>query len=171
MITDKDILEIKVNPSLLIIAKERADAFKMNKYTQSNNIDSRVAGFLAEETFYANFAGEKVGDTNYKCDIIHSKLGCIDLKTKRCKSRPLIDYECSVSAYQVKKINSDYLMFCRCDYEFKFLWFLGLIRTDEFVEKATLMKAGERDGRFVCRTDMYQLPISNLYNFSQLMYS
>lgn len=171
MITDKDILEIKVNPSLLIIAKERADAFKMNKYTQSNNIDSRVAGFLAEETFYANFGGEKVADTDYKCDIIHHKLKCIDLKTKRCKSRPLIDYECSVSAYQVKKINSDYLMFCRCDYEFKFLWFLGLIRTDEFVEKATLMKAGERDGRFVCRTDMYQLPISNLYNFSQLMYS
>jgi hypothetical protein len=171
MITDKDILEIKINPTLLAIARERASAFKMNKYTQSNNIDSRVAGFLAEETFYANFAGEKVADTNYKCDIIHSKLGCIDLKTKRCKSRPLIDYECSVSSYQLKKIDSDYLMFCRCDYEFNYLWFLGLIKSDEFVSKSKLMRAGDRDGAFICRTDMYQLPISQLYNFSELLYS
>lgn len=170
MIKNEDILEIKVSTNLLDIAKERASKFKMNRYTHSNNIDSRIAGFLAEEVFYHNFGGDKVADSDYTCDIVNSKLGCIDLKTKRCKSKPLITYDCSVSAYQVKKIKSDYLMFCRCSYTFDYIWFLGLIKSGEFVKKSKLMKAGERDGSFVCRSDMYQIPIAQLSNFSDLLY-
>lgn len=169
MITDDNILEVKVSKRLLNIAKDRADKFKMNRYTQSNNIDSRIAGFLAEEIFFDNFGGEKVADTNYDCDIINSNLGCIDLKTKRCKSRPLLTYDCTVSAYQVKKIKSDYLMFCRCNYEFTSLWMLGIIKSSEFVKKARLMKTGERDGRFVVKSDIYQLPIKQLNPFTDLI--
>ena len=171
MITEEDYYEINISTQMYSKALDRAKNFESNNAMSiCSSKGPKIAGFVAEEIIINNFGGKLIDDKKLSYDI-DCHIGTIDVKTKRCRSRPLITYDCSVTEYQAKKQKSDYLLFCRCDYDFTKLWVLGIIETKEFLDKSTLIKKGDVDGRFVARTNMFNLKIKDLYNFMELYYS
>ena len=166
MITESEIFEINITEGVLSNAKKRAKSFKSNSQTIERKLDTKIAGFVAEEIFVDNFGGELVADSNFFHDV-ETDIGGIDIKTKRCKSKPLINYDCSVTSYQLQKAQCDFFLFCRCNYDFTKLWICGIISTKKFREKSEFIPKGTRDGGFVCNTDMFNMKIQDLDNFME----
>ena len=149
-------IEFEISKKLLADARKRADLQKSNKFTFSD--DGKLYGIIAEMLFLEHFGGELKNTKHY--DIV---LGAhkIDIKTKSCKDKPKENYTASVSDYQ-KNHESDAYFFFRVSKDLKLACAFGGMLKKEFYEKAELVKAGTRDGGFVCRVDMWSIEISKL---------
>ena len=87
----------------------------------------------------------------------------IDVKTKRCNTRPLLHYDCSVASHGIKQ-DCDSYIFVRIRTDLSKAWILGKILKSEFYTKATKHRRGDVDpaNGYEFRADCYNLPIEEL---------
>ncbi len=161
------ILKIKISLENLNLARKRAKNIGSNKRKISPG--GELPGLVCEEIFLDNFGGTLVDSPTV--DIVHSKIGTIDVKTKRCGSAPKDHYTCTVAAYQIDKADCEFYAFFRVHNNLDEAWFLGIISRAEFMEKASFLKKGDPDGDtgFTARADCYNILISDLKEISEVM--
>lgn len=158
---------------MTITQKNLSNARKRAKKIKNSNkkivAGGELVGILGEELFLDNYGGELIDCMDY--DIKHPKIGNIDVKTKRCSSPPKDDYTCTVAAYQINKQQCEFYAFYRIHNNLNDGWFLGIISKEEFLQKATLLKKGNKDGdtSFVAKADCYNIKISDLRQMSEVM--
>lgn len=149
-------IEINITEDIIERASKRADAQRINTYSFTTN--GKLYGILAEELFLSKYGGELKNTKHY--DIFLNDLK-IDVKAKSCKGTPLGNYTASVSNYQ-KKHGSEFYAFYRIRTDLKVAWELGGSCKESFFSRATYVAAGTRDGQFLCKVDMWSLPIDEL---------
>ena len=128
-----------------------------------------LAGFVGERVV-ADYLGVKKANT-YEYDLITKKEKTYDVKTKRCKSKPLPEYTVSVCALNTKQ-KCDYYIFVRVDNDIKTAWILGYMSKEKFFKNAKFCKRGELDPDSNCnwrfKEDCYNMYIKDLECISKL---
>lgn len=156
-------IEIDISSQILEIASKRANLQKINSYSFTTN--GKLFGIIAEELFIDKYKKAIRKNTRHY-DIEYNDLK-LDIKAKSCKSAPLPNYTASVSDYQ-KKHKSDGYVFYRIQKDLKKAWELGGALKNDFFSRATYVPAGTRDGPFLCKVDMWSLPIDELSPLTHL---
>lgn len=154
--------EIIIPQEVFDKASIRADAQVNNMFSFTTN--GKLYGIIAEELFLSTYGSELKNTKHY--DIEYNNLK-FDVKAKSCKDTPESHYTASVSDYQ-KKHKSDGYIFYRVKKDCKVAWELGGLLKDEFFSKATFVPIGTRDGPFLCKVDMWSVPISELKPIEEL---
>lgn len=157
-------IEVEITDAILQKASKRADTQVLNAYSFTTN--GKLYGILAEELFLSKYKDGVLKNTRHY-DIEYKSLK-LDIKAKSCKSAPLPNYTASVSDYQ-KKHGSDGYVFYRIQKDLKKAWELGASLKDDFFDKATFVKAGTRDGPFLCKVDMWSLSIDKLISLEDFL--
>lgn len=128
--------------------------------------EGNVYGFLGEFLVADLIGAEWVngGDKpSYDYDLLF-KGHRIDVKTKSCTSEPQPSYLVSIMPYYCQKC--DYYAFARVLSNCSMGWYLGSIKTEEFMDRAKFYKKGEVDPSsafgWTFKADGYHLPISEL---------
>ena len=89
----------------------------------------------------------------------------VDVKTKRTTVTPKENYNCSISSWNTRQ-KCDFYFFCRVSVDKKTAYILGYISKEDFYEKATFNKKGEKETDiFYFKDDCYNLPIRDLHKF------
>ena len=161
-------VEIIIRPQLKRAALKEAE--KMGSLRQSITKGAgNQAGFVGERAV-ADYLNVKKANT-YQYDLVTKKEKTYDVKTKRCKFKPLPNYTVSVCALNTKQ-DCDAYIFVRVDNEMKNAWILGYMPKEEFYKKAKFCKKGDIDPDSNCnwrfREDCYNMYIKDLKNISDL---
>lgn len=159
-------IEIEIISDDLKLAHERASNLSnlRGSFTQGK---SAIYGTMGEILVLKYLKGSQYTPT-FDYDIIyHDKT--IDVKSKRCRSQPRSDYNCSISTYNTKQ-NCDIYVFTRVSECFQKGWILGWMGKQNFFKKACFNKKGETDGDkgFTFQSDCYNLTISQLFSIEKL---
>lgn len=127
------------------------------------------AGFLGEIAVADYLEVER--ENTFGHDLVGKKDRTYDVKTKRCKSKPLDNYTVSVCALNTKQ-NCDVYVFVRITVDLKTAWILGYMPKEEFYKKAKFCKKGELDPDSDCnwhfKEDCYNMYIRDLKPISEL---
>lgn len=158
-------IKINITTKNIDLARKRAVFLKNSSKKISSG--GELYGLLGEQLFLDNYGGTLIDSKDY--DINHPMIGKIDIKSKRCTSTPQPSYTCSVAEYQMNKEECEFYAFYRIHNNLSTGWFLGIISKNEFIKKSKFSKKGDRDGIFVCKTNCYDIPISDLKTFSQVL--
>lgn len=134
--------------------------------------DGNIAGFLGEFIAAQNI-GAEVNNT-YEYDLLVGER-IIDVKTKRCTSKPRDFYECSIAAYNTKQ-KCDVYVFTRLLWHkatpkvWERGWLLGWIPKEEYFRKATHLLKGhvDKSNGFTVKADCFNLKISCLNDMETL---
>lgn len=129
---------------------ERARAKAADLGNLRNSItkgDGNVAGFLGEEALLA-YLGTEASPVNTRNYDVIFRGWKIDAKTKRRKSAPREDYDCSVAAYNTGQ-KCDIYVFASVTYDCKMVHLCGWMPHDEYYEHATAMEEGQQDSNIV----------------------
>lgn len=142
-------------------------AKEMGKLHNSiTNGDGNIAGFLGEEVANSILGG--VIDNTYDYDIVSSGIK-YDVKTKRCTSKPRLDYDCSVAAYNVKQQCHRYVFVRVLNTTglYSRAWALGWIDKNEYFKISERLYQGQIDtsNGFLVKADCYNLKINKLNQF------
>ena len=161
-------IEVKVKPHWKKAALKEAE--EMGALRQSiTGGAGNLAGFIGERVV-ADYLNVKKANT-YQYDLVAKKEKTYDVKTKRCKFKPLPNYTVSVCALNTKQ-ECDAYIFVRVDNEMKTAWILGYMPKKEFYKKAKFCKRGDIDPDSNCnwrfREDCYNMYIKDLKNISEL---
>jgi hypothetical protein len=160
-------IEVKITEDMKKNAWRKAKRKELRKLKNSIRRGGGVIlGLLGQEVANHIIGGE-IAET-YDYDITHAGV-TYEIKTKQCTSEPMSEYDCTVSAYNTKQICDNYV-FIRIENKGRIwgrAWVLGWLSKDEFFEKATFLKRGEKSGKngFYARSDCYNIPISKLNKF------
>ena len=152
-------IQIAITPEIISRAKKKA--------AQVGNLQGSITGRKRHvvgaigEVIVADLTGATESST-YDYDIVRDGER-IDVKTKRCNTRPYPHYECSVAAHGATQECDNYV-FVRILGDMSVAWILGEISKSDFYTKATKYKRGDIDpaNSFESRADCYNLPISEL---------
>lgn len=153
------------------MAREKSEEMgKLNNSITSG--EGNLAGFIGEFVA-AREIGAEVNNT-YEYDLLAFGKK-IDVKTKRCTSRPKDFYECSIAAYNTKQ-KCDIYLFARMLWlkqqpnHWERGWLLGWLPKEEYFEKATFLRKGQIDpsNNFVVKADCYNLAIAKLNDLETL---
>jgi hypothetical protein len=162
-------IEVSINKFLLGMARQKAE--EMGKLNNSITAgEGNLAGFLGE-FIAAQEIGAEVNNT-YEYDLLvgdTANLIRIDVKTKRCTSKPRDFYECSIADYNTKQ-NCDIYVFTRLLWHkakpqvWERGWLLGWLPKKDYFEQATFLKKGQVDpsNNYTVKADCYNLKISCL---------
>jgi hypothetical protein len=125
--------------------------------------EGNVVGFLGE-IVAANYIKAKIENT-HDYDIVKNDVK-IDVKTKKCSSKPKDFYECSISGYNTKQ-NCDVYLFVRILNDNSKAWLCGMIPKTKFFKNAKFYPKGFIDTsnnmKFHC--DTYNMMIKDLVQF------
>lgn len=121
---------------------------------------SNVVGAIGE-ILVADLTGASESNTIHYDLVDNGKR--VDVKTKRCNTKPMPNYDCSVAAHGTKQDCDEYV-FVRILCDMSRAWILGRVDKTDFFEKATRYSRGDVDpaNGFVFKADCYNLPIRNL---------
>ena len=152
-------IEVKITPELIQRARK--------KTATVGNLQGSITGSLSHvvgaigEIIVADAMGANESNT-YDYDLVRDGER-IDVKTKRCNTRPFPHYDCSVAAHGANQ-NCDSYIFVRILTDTSRAWILGSIPKQDFYTKATKYKRGDIDpaNGFTFKADCYNLPISEL---------
>ena len=152
-------IQIKITPDIIARAKKKAATV--------GNLQGSITGSLSHvvgavgEIIVADAIGANESNT-YDYDLVRDGER-IDVKTKRCNTRPFPHYDCSVAAHGANQ-NCDSYIFVRILTDTSRAWILGSITKQDFYTKATKYKRGDIDpaNGFIFKADCYNLPISEL---------
>ena len=155
--------ELKINDEALRYSWAKARDLGKLKNSITDG-DGNQAAFIGEYLVSEYLQG--VLTNTYDHDILVPE-GSIDLKTKRVTSAPFPHYECSVADFNTKQA-CDFYAFARVEClntKYTRAWFLGIIRKEEYFNKARKLIKGTKDGSngFIVRADCYNLRIDQLY--------
>lgn len=152
-------LEIAITPDHISRAKKKTAAVGILQGSITGGL-SNVVGAIGE-IIVADLTGALESNThNY--DLIENGKR-VDVKTKRCNTKPLPNYDCSVAAHGTKQDCDEYV-FVRIMCDMSRAWILGRVGKQQFFEKAIRYSRGDVDpaNGFVFKADCYNLPIRNL---------
>ena len=131
--------------------------------------NGNVAGFLGELVVHDMLGGIYKSTIHYDIVIDGKKY---DVKTKRCTSSPLLNYDCSISGHNPNQ-NCDYYIFTRVLENYKTCWVLGYMSKSEYFEKARFCRKGDVDEKsnmnWRFKADCYNLEIKELYDITELI--
>ena len=152
-------IQIKITPSIISRAKKKAATVGNLQGSITGSL-SHVVGAIGE-IIVADAMGANESNT-YDYDLVRDGER-IDVKTKRCNTRPFPHYDCSVAAHGTNQ-NCDSYVFVRILTDTSRAWILGSIPKQDFYTKATKYKRGDVDpaNGFTFKADCYNLPISEL---------
>ncbi len=156
-------IEIKLTKEIVEQCKNKAkDIGKLNNSITKGQ--GNLAGIVGEYIVHKYLKNSEWKNT-YDYDLIYND-NKIDVKTKRCNSKPKENYDCSVAKTSLHQ-NCDEYVFVRVLNDMSKGWILGWMDKDEYLNRATFMVKGEIDPRnnFRVRADCYNLPISELRSF------
>ena len=152
-------IQVEITDEMLVAAREKA-----TEMGQLNNSilkgQGSLAGFVGEQVVMKILGGKWENTYDYDINVDNVR---VEVKTKQTTIQPLPHYECSVAAFNIKQ-NCDAYAFVRVLKDFSIGWFLGVMKKDEFFQKAKKLKKGEVDpsNNFTVRADCYNLRIDEL---------
>jgi hypothetical protein len=151
--------QVKITPDRIARAKKKAATVGNLQGSITGSL-SHVVGAIGE-IIVADAIGANESNT-YDYDLVRDGER-IDVKTKRCNTRPFPHYDCSVAAHGANQ-NCDSYIFVRILTDTSRAWILGSIPKQDFYTKATKYKRGDIDpaNGFTFKADCYNLPISEL---------
>ena len=157
-------IQVKITPSIISRAKKKAATVGNLQGSITGSL-SHVVGAIGE-IIVADVMGADESNT-YDYDLVKGEER-IDVKTKRCNTRPHPHYDCSVAAHGTNQ-NCDSYVFVRIFTDMSCAWILGLIPKSDFYTRATKYKRGDVDpaNGFTFKADCYNLPISELSDVKQ----
>ena len=152
--------EIKITKGMLADASNRAKELGILKNSISKG-KGNVAGMLGEEIVLKVLGGKL--ESSYDYDIILPDGSTTDVKTKLTTVKPLPEYSCSVSAYNVRQ-KCDSYSFVRIKKDLTIGWYLGMISKLDFFNEARFVEKGSYEGRnkYRARASCFNCPISVL---------
>jgi len=153
------LIEVKITPELIERAKKKTATVGVLQGSITGS-SSHVVGAIGE-LIVADITGATEANTHNYDLILNGKR--IDVKTKRCNTRPRDYYDCSVAAHGSKQ-DCDSYVFVRIKIDGTKAWVLGEIDKRDFYENATHYRRGDvdPDNGFVFKADCYNLPIREL---------
>ena len=157
-------IQVKITPSIISRAKKKAATVGNLQGSITGSL-SHVVGAIGE-IIVADVMGADESNT-YDYDLMRDGER-IDVKTKRCNTRPFPHYDCSVAAHGTNQ-NCDSYVFVRILTDTSRAWILGSIPKPDFYTRATKYKRGDVDpaNGFIFKADCYNLPISELSDVKQ----
>ena len=157
-------IEVKITPEIIARAKKKAATVGNLQGSITGSL-SHVVGAIGE-IIVADIIDADQSNT-YDYDLVRDGER-IDVKTKRCNTRPLPHYDCSVAAHGAKQ-DCDSYVFVRILTDSSQAWILGKIPKQDFYTKATKYQRGDVDptNGFEFKADCYNLPISELFDVKQ----
>jgi len=157
-------IQVKITPSIISRAKKKAATVGNLQGSITGSL-SHVVGAIGE-IIVADVMGADESNT-YDYDLVRGGER-IDVKTKRCNTRPFPHYDCSVAAHGTNQ-NCDSYVFVRILTDTSRAWILGSIPKPDFYTRATKYKRGDIDptNGFTFKADCYNLPISELSDVKQ----
>ena len=124
-----------------------------------------LIGYIGERIVMDFLKISKDSD-NYDYDLISKKGNKIEVKTISCKSKPKMNYLCTVNSHDsnsMHKQKADVYIFTRILNDYSKGWILGWITCDYFFKKGKFIKKGTSFGNFkFIRTNATVLPINEL---------
>ena len=159
-------VQIDINPEWIKEAKKKADDLGVLKHSFMKG-EGNLVGFLGE-IIVAKFLNADIQNT-YDYDLVKGNIK-IDVKSKKCTSKPRDHYECSVAAYNTKQ-KCDFYVFVRILDTLDIGWICGIIRKEKFFTKAKLYKKGFTDTRnyMTFKEDTYNLEIGDLVDLGKFI--
>lgn len=161
-------IEVEITPELIERAKKKTATVGVLQGSITGSA-SHVVGAIGE-LIVADLTGATEASTHDYDLLLDGRR--IDVKTKRCRTRPFPHYDCSVAAHGSKQ-DCDSYVFVRIriggqEYGTR-AWVLGEINKTDFYTKATKYKRGDVDpaNGFLFKADCYNLPISELSDVKQ----
>ena len=146
-------------------ADDVAEAFRRSKKlgslkTSFTNGKGNMTGFLGEVAFEKTFKKfTYVGDKSYTHDYEYKGLK-VDVKAKKCTSKPKLNYNASVVKTNFSKFEADIYFFMRVHESLKKVWLCGWSHKRSIIHKKRLNKKGERDADgFRFKADGYNIEI------------
>ena len=152
-------IQVEITDEMLLAAREKATEMgELNNSILKGQ--GSLAGFVGEQVVMKILGGKWENTYDYDINVDNVR---IEVKTKQTTVQPLPHYECSVAAFNIKQ-NCDAYAFVRVLKDFSVGWFLGVMKKDEFFQKAKKLKKGEVDpsNNFTVRADCYNLRIDEL---------
>lgn len=124
-----------------------------------------VVGFLGE-IVAANHIKATIENT-HDYDIIKNNVK-IDVKTKKCSSKPKDFYECSISEYNTKQ-KCDLYLFVRILNDNSKAWLCGMIGKNDFFKNAKFYPKGfvDKSNNMKFHCDTYNMQIKDLVPFKK----
>lgn len=159
-------IEVQITDGMLTRAQQKADEMgKLNKSITGGK--GNLAGFIGEEVVHHALGGGEIVNTHDYDFILNNIM--YDVKTKRCKDKPLLHYECSVAAMNTVQ-KCDRYIFVRVEYNKQTnelgprAWILGWYDKKEYFDHARYLRKGQRDGDnwFTVKANCYNIPIEAL---------
>ena len=158
-------IEVEVKKEWKQEAKEKAKKMGVLKHSFMKG-QGNVYGFLGE-IVVANYLKAKIENT-YDYDLVKNGIK-VDVKSKRCTSKPKPYYECSVAAYNTKQ-KCDFYVFTRILESLDTAWICGIIKKNDFFKNACFYKKGYTDtsNMMTFKEDTYNLKIDELIDLEKL---
>jgi hypothetical protein len=152
-------IEIPINDDYMRRAREKASTVGILQGSITGGT-SNVVGAIGEIIVADSIEAKQINTYDY--DLVKDGVR-IDVKTKRCNTKPLPNYDCSVALHGTKQ-DCDAYVFVRILTDLSKAWILGGISKQSFYKKATLYRKGDvdSDNGFMFKADCYNLKIDKL---------
>tara|TARA_R100000234_G_scaffold114431_1_gene89600 strand:+ start:483 stop:1046 length:564 start_codon:yes stop_codon:yes gene_type:complete len=156
---ERSLIEVKITPELVERAKKKTAHVGILQGSITGST-SHVVGALGELIVSDLTGALEANNRDYDLLLGDRR---IDVKTKRCNTKPRDYYDCTIPAHGTKQ-DCDSYVFVRVKIDETKAWVLGEIDKRTFYEKATHHKRGDidPDNGFVFKADCYNLPIKEL---------
>jgi hypothetical protein len=161
-------IEVEIEKDWIEEAKRKSKELGVLKHSFMKG-EGNVIGFLGE-IIVSNKLKAKIENT-YDYDLIKKGIK-IDVKSKKCTSKPKPYYDCSVAAYNTKQ-KCDFYVFVRILDTMDVGWICGIIDKKTFFEKSKLYKKGfcDESNGLIFKENTYNLEIQNLIDLSKFIKS
>ena len=153
------ITEIQINSDYMSRAREKASSVGILQGSITGGTRN-VIGAIGEVIVADSINADEISTYDY--DLVKDGKR-IDVKTKRCNTKPLPNYDCSVALHGTKQ-DCDAYVFVRILTDMSKAWILGGISKQNFYKEATLYRKGDIDynNGYTFKADCYNLQISQL---------
>jgi len=158
-------IEISINKDYMRRAREKASTVGILQGSITGGT-SNVVGAIGEIIVADSIEAKQINTYDY--DLVKDGVR-IDVKTKRCNTRPLPNYDCSVALHGTKQ-DCDAYVFVRILTDLSKAWILGGISKQSFYKEATLYRKGDvdSDNGFMFKADCYNLRIDKLSSVHEI---
>jgi len=153
-------IEIDITKDMIEQCKAKAQDIGRLKNSITKG-QGNLAGIVGEYVTHQHLKDSEWQNT-YDYDLIENNKN-IDVKTKRCSSKPRDNYDCSVAETSLHQGCDEYI-FVRILNDLSKAWILGRMGRDAFFKKAKHMKKGQVDksNNFTVHANCYNLQIKEL---------
>lgn len=155
-------IEIADIPQSIItdaFARARKLGTLMNSITSGQG---NVAGYIGQALVAKHLDAQDIDD--FQFDLIKDGVR-FEVKTKRCTSKPRLDYDCSVSESNTSQ-QCDYYVFVRVMEDLSKAWILGKKTRKEYYQQSRFCMKGDKDTKsplgWTFKSSCYNLAISEL---------